>query len=150
MPLQYEPIPSSRAKVFVIPPDGGSPIPLALVEDFVASKVERAENLEGIGEPVPLTNVSNNEQGRCRWSKVHQLDPATLSVVTPRIQRWTAYKAFSILVLDPETNEPIALCVDVRANAFDLSMRSGQAVRSNFDGLCRYVLLGDEVKQAAA
>jgi len=144
--LQHEAIPSSRAKVFLVPPDGSSPIPLALVEDFVASKVIRSENFESLGEPVPPDNVSNNEQGRVRWSKVHQLDSATLAVITPRIARWVAYEAFSILVLDPETNEPIALAVDVRANAFDLSMRAGQAVRANFDGLCRYVLLGDEVK----
>lgn len=144
-----DPIPSSRVKLFILAPDQSEPIALGLVEDFSASKNVRSENFLTVGSPVPPDNVSNIEEGRVRWGRVFTPDPQYLAAVTPRIADWTKFGAFNLLALDPDTNDPIALAVGVRPESLDFTVRGGSAARQNYSGLCRYVLLGSEVKQAA-
>lgn len=150
MPGPNEAIPSSRAKLFVLPADGGQPIPLGLVEDVSATKVIASENFQTVGDPVTPDNVSNIEQGRIRWGKVHLVNPDEMSKITPRIQKWTQFRSFNLLAIDPVTNDPIFLAVGCRPESVDLNFRGGAAARQNFQGLCRYVLTDSEVKQAAA
>jgi hypothetical protein len=148
MPGQ-EPIPSCRVKLFVMPTDKTQPIPLGLVEDFSATKAIRSENFVTVGDVTPPDNVSNFEDARVRWGKVFQPDPQVLEAITPRIERWTKWKPFNLLALDPDTNEPIAAAIGVRPESIDFTVRGGAAARQQYSGICKKVLLGDEVKQSS-
>jgi hypothetical protein len=151
MPGPTEAVASSRAKLYLVPPAAGAdPIFLGLVEDVSFDKQIRVENIAEIGTGIVRQNVSNLEEGRVRWGKVHQVDPTTARVLYPQISRWTEYQPFAILLLDPVTNGPIAMAIDVRAETGTFMVRGGSAMRQNFTGICRYVLLDDEVKEAAA
>lgn len=143
-------IPSARVALFILPKGGSAPIPLALCEDFAATKAIASENFRTIGTPVVPANVSNIEEGRIRWGKVHTQDPATLATITPLIATWTAHQPFNVLALDPDTGDPVAMAVGVRPESLDLQARGGAAIRQNYTGLCRYVLLGPEVKSGRA
>lgn len=150
MPGPKEVVASCRAKIFILPRDNSAPIPLALAEDLTISKAIAAENFQVIGSATPPDNVKNSEQGRVRWTKVHQVDPEFMGAITPRIRQWTEHQAFNLLVQDPITNEPIALCIGVQPEGVDLTFRGGVATRQNFTGICRQVLSDEEVTQAAA
>jgi len=150
MPGPNEAVPSSRVKLFILPADQSPPIPLGLCEDASATKVIASENFMTIGDPVVPDNVSNIEQGRVRWGKVHQVNPDVISKLTPRIQRWTQFQPFNVLAIDPDTNDPIWLAVGIRPESIDFNVRGGAAMRQNYQGLCRYVLTDAEVKEAAA
>lgn len=150
MAQQYEALSSARAKLFVLPADQSEPIPLGLVEEFSFQKPIRSENFMTVGSGVVPDNVSNIEEGRVRWGRVYTPDPAVLAAISPRIAQWTKFRPFNVLALDADTGDPIALCVGVRPESVDFSVRGGAAARQNYSGICRYVLVNDEVKQAAA
>ena len=145
-----DPIPSSRVKLFILPADQSEPIALGLVEDFSATKNIASENFKTVGSSVVPDNVSNIEEGRVRWGRVFTPDPQYLAAVAPRIAEWNRFESFMVLAIDPDTNDPIALAVGVRPESLDFTVRGGAAARSNYNGLCRYGLLGAEVKHAAA
>lgn len=148
--LPQDAIPSSRVALFVLPKDGSTPIPLALVEDFAVSKVVASENFTTIGVPVVPDNVSNIEQGRVRWGRVHQQDPTIQAAISPQIAQWNRFKPFNLLAVDPESGDPVAMAVGVRPETMDYQVRGGAALRSNYTAICRYVLTGPEVKKSAS
>lgn len=145
-----EAIPSCRVKLFILPAGSTDSLPLGLCEDFSANKQIASENIRSIGSPVVPDNVSNIEEGRFRWGKVYQTDEALRRAITPTIREWTEFKAFNLLALDPVDNTPIAMLVDCRPDSVDFTVRGGAAARQNYTGICRFIMLGDEVQQAAA
>jgi len=147
--LPTDAIPSSRVALFLLPKDGNTPIPLALVEDFAISKVIASENFQTIGVPVVPDNVSNIEQGRVRWGRVHQQDPTIQGAISPKIATWNQFQPFNLLAVDPESGDPVGMAIGVRPETLDFQVRGGAALRSNYTGLCRYVLTGPEVKESA-
>lgn len=146
MPQPNEPIASSRAKVFVIPP-GGEPFLLGLVEDFSASSPYQSENIGAIGEFVPPAQVVNTTQGQFRWGKVQQLNAQYIGTVIPEVERYAQYRAFDLLLIDPVDEVPIAQLVDCLPTMLDVNVTNGRALRGNYSGICRYVKHGDQILQ---
>lgn len=150
MATANEPIPSSRVKLFLIPRDSSQLIPLGFVEDFSAQMQYRSENIVEIGSLVPPDNVVNYGEGRVRWGKVHQVNPQVRAMLAPTISHPTDFQQFAVLAQDPVDNNPVALVVDVLPEMIDFNVRGGAAARSNFSGIARFALFGDEVREAAA
>jgi len=145
-----EAIPSCRVKLFILPADQTDTLPLGLCEDFSANKQIASENFRTVGTGVVPDNVSNIEEGRFRWGKVFQIDEALRAAITPTIREWSSFKPFNLLALDPVDNMPICMLVGCRPDSLDFNARGGAAARQNYTGICRYIMLGDEVQQAAA
>lgn len=150
MATPNEPIPSSRVKLFLLPRNSSQLLPLGFVEDFSAQMQYRSENIMEIGSFVPPDNVVNYGEGRVRWGKVHQVNPEVRRILAPTIANAVSFRQFSILAMDPVDNQPLALIVDALPEMIDLNVRGGAAARSNFSGIARFALFGDEVKEAAA
>jgi len=147
MPQPFEPIASSRAKVFIIPPGSGEPFLLGLVEDFSASMPYQSENLGSIGEFVPPAQVINTAQGQFRWGKVQQLAPQYIDTVIPSVERYAEYRAFDVLLIDPIDDQPICQLVDCLPTMLDVNVTNGRALRGNYSGICRYVKQGNQITQ---
>jgi hypothetical protein len=148
--LPNEAIPSCRVKLFILPAGQNDSLPLGLCEDFSGTKQIASENFRVVGHPVVPDNVSNTEEARFRWGKVHQVDEQLRAAITPTIREWASFKPFNLLALDPIDNTPIAMLVGCRPDSLDFNARGGTAARQNYTGIARYMMLGDEVQQAAA
>lgn len=148
MPGPNQAIASVRAKLYLIDPVDLEAVPINLVEDFAANQQHYPENFRTIGEPIPPDNVDNFMEGTVRWGRVHTLNPVLMRIIIPRVAAFTEHESFRVLALDPTDDEPIALCIGVRPQAFDLTLQGGRAARANYSGICRAVIHGEEIKEA--
>jgi len=147
MPGIDQSIPSSLVEVFAVPPGGGAPVLLGIVEQFNATEQPASENLLGIGHFVAPDSVVNNTQGRVSWGRVHTINPTLLAIIRPVASRFATYKAFDLLAVDPSDGKPIFYCRGVLPESLDTQVANGRALRENYNGICREVLRGDEINQ---
>lgn len=150
MPGPNEPISSAQIELFILPGDRSPNLPLGLVENCRLGKRLTSEMYQTLGNPVPADGATNNEVGEVSWTKVHTVDDALMRTITPEIAKWTAFKPFNLLGIDPDTKDPIFLAVGCRPQSVDMNFQGGTSARHNYSATCRYVLLGGEVKKAAA
>jgi len=150
MPQPNKAIASSRAELFLVPPEGGEPVLLGVVEDFSCPNSYRSENLNGLGYFAPPDNVCNTVEGRLRWGRVFKTNPAILDTIRPRVSRYAEYAAFDLLVIDPHDKQAIVRCIDVLPETLDVTMTNGRSLRENYSGICRFVQHGtQEILEAA-
>jgi len=149
MPGPNDSIPSSRAAIFVIPPqDGAEPIILGIVEDFSAVNQYASENLMAVGKFAAPDNVVNNVQARVRWGRVHKLTPTIQQTLAPQVAQFATYERFDVLAIDPVDGVPIARVVGVLPETLDINVTNGRAMRANYTGIARFVQHGQEVLEA--
>lgn len=148
MPEPNRLVASSRSMLFLISPVSLDSLPLGFVENFSANKQIMSENALAVGAYIPPDNVVNAEQGRVQWGRFYTRDPALTAIVTPRIASFMEFEAYRLLAMDPKDGKAIALAIDVLPEAFDLQLRGGAAARNNYTGLCRAILLDDEISRA--
>lgn len=148
MPAPNKAVSSHRSLVFVINPTTLDTLPLTFVENFTAEKAVMSENFITVGSPIPPDNTINIEQGRISWTRVYTQTPELTRVITPRIKEYCQYQAYRLLVVDPCDGKAIALVIDALPEAFGILLTGGRAARSNYTGLCRVVLLEDEINEA--
>ena len=145
MPGNDQSIPASLVEVFVIPPGGGVPILLGIVEQFNATDQPASENLLSIGKFVAPDSVVNNTQGRLSWGRVHTLNPQLLATIKPVAAQFATYKAFDIMAVDPSDGKAIFHCRGVLPESLDTQAANGRALRENYNGICREVVRGAEI-----
>lgn len=152
MARKDEAIPSARVKVFLVPPQGSGrdPLPIGLVEDTSLDQRFRSENLPALGDPHPVDNVVNMEDGSVSFNAVYRDNPDVLRVIAPRIAEFTSYERFDMLVLDPKDNKPIKMAKGLIPENLRFNAQAGRAPRLQYSGICLVVLSGEEVSQALA
>lgn len=145
MPGPDQSIPSSLLEIFAVPPLGGTPLSLGIVEDFSATEQYSAENLKSLGKFSPPDNVVNNVEGRIRWGAVHTLNSLRLSTIRPQLQRYAQFRSFDILAVDPSDGRPIWFCRGVLPESLDTTGTNGRALREQYSGICREIFRGAEI-----
>lgn len=151
MPRRNKAVPSSRYKIFAIPPTGGTPVLLALVESFQATDNYTPEFLQGLGDAYPVDSVLNTGSGAFRYNGVSL--PANRDrnrILRPEAARFAEYEEFRILAVDTFDQEPVTLCVGCMPQMFETDTSNGRALRESYVGGCRQVLRGAEAKEASS
>lgn len=144
-------ISSARVRIFVVPPGDGEPEPVAYVEDCRAEKRFQTEIINEVGKGPGVDTVPNTENGMVSWGRVKKFNDQTLHELTqPQIARWTQFQPFNLLGIDPDTGKPVFLAVGVAPQSVSNMFQAGRACRENYQGVCQYILIGEEVEQAAA
>lgn len=148
MPLGLnDAIESARVLLYAVDNRLSESVELALIEQVVAGRAVRSDNVRAIGHPIPPTNVTNMEEGQVRWSRAYCLRPDIERVIAPIISDWFQFKSFDLMGMDPEDGKLLFLAVGVRPTMLDFESRAGQYVRQNYTAICRAVLIGEQARR---